>query len=132
MKITGMDQARAIFREIAPREVRNLGRATVLGIARRLAVDASDRAPESEGDLKGSIKAKRERGSKTVLAASTAVSRTAFYWRYLEYGQGPDSVEHAFFLKSVKAFEPDLERVFLDAFGDALEKRLLRLKRAAA
>ena len=26
--------------------------------------------------------------------------RNAFYWRFLEYGDGPDGVEHAFFLRA--------------------------------
>ena len=127
--IAGIADVNRILREIAPNEARNLMRATITELAKNVALSAREKAPAEEGDLKAGIRHKRERGKRDLLASSAGVHGPAFYWRFLEYGQGPDGVEHAFFRRAVKEMEPDLEPMYLRIFGQKLENRLARLRK---
>lgn len=130
--ITGIADVNRLLSQIAPTEAKNLMRATVHGLATDLVKSARERMPVDSGDMKRSTGAKRERGNRTTLASSVRVAGIAFYWRYLEYGQGPDRVEHAFFLQSLEALRPDLDRRYLEIFVDKLIARLKRLNKKAA
>lgn len=130
-QITGIADINRTLKEIAPREARNLMRTTVQDIATQLAKSGSANAPDGNtGKLKKGIKAKRERGTKE--GVESTVRATPFYWRYLEYGQGPDGVEHAFFLKALEEMRPNMDRVYLEAFVRKLEARLARERKRAA
>lgn len=123
-KVTGIADINAVLRDVGPREGRNLMRATVFDIAKQLAADASDRAPKDDGDLASGIKAKRERSPRD--RANASVRAAPFYWRFLEYGDGPDGVEHAFFLKALQSMRPEMDRVYLEAFARKLAARMAR------
>ena len=127
--ITGIDDVNRTLQEIAPREAKNLMRVTVHDIASQIAKAAAQKAPSDEGDLKKGIKTKREPGSKD--SVESKVRARPFYWSYLEYGQGPDGVEHAFFLKTLEELRPNLDRVYLEAFVKKLEARLARERKRA-
>jgi HK97 gp10 family phage protein len=129
--ITGIADVNRILGQIAPREARNILRATLSDLAKEVASKAAENVPIDEGDLKVSIKGKRGRGKRNVLVASAGVYGTAWYWRFLEYGQGPDGVEHAFFLKALQAIRPDLDRMYLETFVAKLEARLAKLRKKA-
>ena len=129
-QITGVADVAKIFREIAPREGINLARSTTQAIASDLAKSAKNNAPQDDGDLKASIKAKRERGTPQFVHSTVRVSKDAFYWRFLEYGQGPDGEEHAFFLRALQAFRPHMESKYTAIFVKKLQARLRRLKKA--
>ena len=124
MRITGIEDVKKVLMEIGPREAKNLMRTTVQGVAGHVARDAKKNAPVDDGDLKKGIKAKRERGERDVLHSTVRAS--PFYWRYLEYGQGPDGVEHAFFLRALQELRPDMNRVYLEIFVKKLQARLAR------
>lgn len=132
VKVTGIEQVNYILANSAPREAVNLLRATTYDIAKTAAVIAQAYTPDDPstgiGDLKSSIKAKREKGSRYRLLASVIVTniRRNFFWRFLEYGQGPDHVEHAMFAKTIQSMKPSLVPIFLKAFGAKLENRLRR------
>jgi HK97 gp10 family phage protein len=123
--ITGLADLNAVLNAVAPREAKNLLRATVLDIAKQLAAEAKGSMPEDSGDMIAGTKAKRDRGTRDSIEASVGVTG-AYYWRFLEYGQGPDGLEYAFFLKALQAMRPDMERVYLEAFGRKLAARLAR------
>lgn len=125
--ITGIADVNRLLAQIAPREAKNLMRATVHDLASQLARAAKAGAPAEDGALKAGIKAKRQRGTRDIVASAAGVYGTAWYWRFLEYGQGPDGVEHAFFLKALQAIRPEIDRVYLQAFVGKLEARLARL-----
>jgi HK97 gp10 family phage protein len=127
--ITGIADVNRILSEIAPNEARNLLRATITEVAKDVAKLATENAPKESGALKNAISHKRERGKRNILAASAGVGKDAFYWRFPEYGQGPDGVEHAFFLRAVRSIEPELEARYLNIFGQKLENRLARLRK---
>ena len=141
MKITvnGIADLNRILTSIAPREGINLMRATAQDIAQQIAKSAKQNAPDDPTtgppDLKSSIKAKRRRGSRERVQSDVVVQRSgkgdAFYWRFLELGQGPDGVEHAFFLKALQEMRPDMERVYLEAFARKLVARMARERKRA-
>lgn len=128
--ITGVADVNRMLTQIAPKEAKNLMRAVVHDVAVQVAKDAKSRAPSDEGDLKASIKAKRQRGTRETVESAAGVYGKAWYWRFLEYGQGPDGVEHAFFLQALQAIRPEIDRVYLESFVRKLEARLARLRKA--
>lgn len=129
VSIEGIEGVNRVLNEVGPREGRNLIRATVQDIASQLAKSAKENAPTDEGDLRAGIKAKRDKASRDKVSSSVRVFG-AFYWRFLEYGDGPDGVEHAFFLKALQEMRPNMDRVYIDAFAKKLAARIKReLKR---
>ena len=128
--IHGIADVNRILSEIAPKEAVGLLRATTFQIAKDVAEGAKDRSPDDTGTLDGAIQPKRERGTRTSVAASVRVARRAFYWRFLELGQGPDGVEYAMFLQTLQALRPDLDRRYLRVFVDRLVRRLARRRQA--
>lgn len=130
MRVQGIADVNEVLRTIAPREAKNLMRATVQDMASQLAKDAKAHAPTESGDLKKSIKAKRERGAWDVVHSTVrAGGGGAFYWRFLEYGDGPDEVEHAFFLKALQRMKVNIDQVYIAAFVKKLQARLKRLNK---
>lgn len=129
--IRGIADVNRVLTTIAPNEARNLLRATVAELAKDFAKEGAERAPKDQGTLAGAVKHKRERGTRTTIAASVRVAPQAFYWRFLEYGQGPDGVEHAMFLQTLQALRPDLDRRYMEIFVNKLVARLARKRKAA-
>lgn len=115
-----------LLTKIAPREAYNIMRATIHGVAGGIAKDARTDAPEDEGDLRAAIKHKRERPIRGYLLSTVRVNPVAFYWRFLEYGQGPDGEEHAMFMRAVEAFRQNMNGIFLTQFGKKWEAALKR------
>jgi hypothetical protein len=127
--IRGVEDVNRVLREIAPNEAKNLLRATVHEIAGRLAADARDLSPDNTGLLDQSIRHKRARGTRNIIKSEVVVGRKAFYWRFLEFGHGPDRVEHAFFLRSLQAIRGRLATTYVQVFADKLVARLARKAR---
>lgn len=124
--LRGLEDVDRLLGEVSPRVGFNLMRATVGGIASGIAKDAKSYAPEDEGDLKKSIKTKRERPVNNYLWSSVRVNPVAFYWRFLEYGQGPDGEEHAMFMRAVEKFNAEKDRILVEQFGKKWEAALKR------
>jgi hypothetical protein len=129
VKVTGLKEVKAVLMDLGPKEATNLIRTVVFDMAKQLAEDGANNSPSDEGDLRSGIKPKRERGKKHYLAAS--VRAAPFYWRFLEYGQGPDGVEHAMFLKALQKLRPEVDRVYLETFVRKLEARMARKRKGA-
>lgn len=130
VKITGIADVNRVLTEVAPREGINLIRATVHDIAGQLAKTAKAGMPSDQGDMIAGTKAQRRRGTKTTVQSDATVAG-AFYWRFLEYGQGPDGVEHAFFLKALQKLRPEMDRVYAEAFARKLVARMARERKRA-
>lgn len=126
VEITGVDDVNELLTKIAPKQAKNIMRATVHGIAGTIRDDAKSFAPKDEGTLKKSIKAKRERGKPGLVVSTVRVLRRAFYWRFLEYGRGPDGVEHAMFMRAIEKYRANKETVFLTQFAKKWEAALKR------
>ena len=131
MSVDGIADINKILKELPAREGKNLMRATVQDIAKQLADTAKKFTPHDDsGDLEAGIKVKRERGDKSTVQST--VRSAAFYWRFLEYGQGPDGVEHAFFLQALQEMRPKMDRIYLEAFTKKLIARIEREKKRQA
>ncbi len=127
LDVQGLDDVERVLGEMAPREAFNLTRSTVHVVAGEIAKDARRDMPVDEGDLKAGTKHKRER-PRGDSVESTVRSRE-FYWRFLEYGDGPDGEEHAMFGKAVNKFAANRETILTQLFVKKLEQRLARLAR---
>lgn len=123
--IRGIDEVNDLLSNVSPRVGKNIMRATIHGMAGQIRDDAKQNMPTDSGDMKKGTKAKRERG-KPGLTVSTVRVAGAFYWRFLEYGQGPDNVEHAFFGRAVEKFRAEMTRLFIEQFGKKWEAALAR------
>lgn len=126
VEVSGIADVNRILMEIAPREAINLVRATVHDIASQLSKDAAANAPKDTGVLKKAIRPKRRRGDRTTVQSDVIVSSSAYYWRFLEYGDGPDGVAYDFFLNALQSLRPNVERVYLEAFARKLTARMAR------
>ena len=124
--ISGIDEVDALLGTVAPKMGLNIMRSTVHAVTGQIAKDARNAAPEDEGDLKGAIKHKRERIVRSYLRSTVRVNPVAFYWRFLEYGQGPDGEEHAMFLRAVEKFRGQFTAIFTKEFGKKFEAALRR------
>ena len=123
--LTGVDDVNTMLAKIAPKQAKNIMRATIHGVAGQIRDDAKRAMPVDDGDMKKGTKAKRERGRPGFIKSTVRVAG-AFYWRFLEYGQGPDGVEHAMFLKAVEKYRANWERTFTEQFGKKWEAALKR------
>ncbi len=130
--IRGLDDVNELLSQIGPRQAMNIMRATVHGVASDIGKDAKKDAPSDEGVLKKAIKSKRERAQRGVLLSTVRVDPSAFYWRYLEYGQGPDGVEHAMFMRAVEKFRMNMHQTFIEQFGKKWEAAMARAAKRAS
>lgn len=110
---------------IMPAEARRLLRETVHDVATEVAKDAKSRMPRDSGAMVKGTKAYREKMSSTAITSTVRVVG-AFYWRFLEFGDGPDGVEHAFFFRAKEEVQSKLDRMFLDKFARRLVARLTK------
>lgn len=134
--ITGIADVNRILADIAPREAKNLLRNVTVEMARELAKDAKTYTPDdpaTQAWVGDSFAAKRERGDRNTVAASVIIKKgkgsRSFIWRFLEYGTGPEGVEHAMFLKAFQKMKPEIVPTYLRIFGAKLEARLKRLRK---
>ncbi len=125
VRITGLNEVREVLREIGPREGKNLMNVTVFDIAKQAAVKGREYSPDDTGTLDASTNAKRERGDRYTVRSTVRVAKEAFYWIFLERGDGPDGVEHAMFLKALQSMRQILP-IFLETFTRKLEAAMAR------
>lgn len=127
--LTGVDDVKNILETIAPRQAVNIMRATVHSIAGGIRDDAKKKMPRDSGDMIKGTKAKRERTRNGLALSTVRVDPDAYYWRFLERGDGPDKIDHAFFAKAMALYRQDQERIFVNEFGKKFEAALLRARK---
>lgn len=131
-RIEGAADVNRALSEMAPRAAIAVLRTTVHDIAAQLARDVKANVPRETGTLHGEIRARRRRGDRTHVESTIEVGRKAFYWRFLEYGDGPDGIEHAMFMQALQRMRPNIDRVYAEAFARKLEARMRREMRRSA
>lgn len=131
IRIRGIEDVNRVLQEIAPKEAKNLLRATTADLAKGIAKDAKANAPRDKGDVAAGIKHKRARGDRNTVKAEVVANAngTSFHWRFREYGQGPDGREDAFFLRALMKANTEISQRYLTAFTDKLLKRLARVSK---
>lgn len=126
-EVVGTRSVQDIMENIAPRHANNLSRATVHGVAGRIAKEAKQSVPVRSGNLKKSIKAKR-RKSPPGKPISEVVGEGAFYWRFVEYGtrHARGQKEQPFVRPAIDHYRANWRAIFTEEFGKKLEKALAR------
>ena len=126
--LRGMEDVDNLLSQIAPNQARNIMRSTVHDMALQVAKEAKGYMPEDTGAMVEGTKAKREK-IRSGKVRSTVRVAGAYYWRFLEYGHGPDNVEHAFFMRAVHRLKIDMNERFLRSFVKKFESTLARARK---
>jgi HK97 gp10 family phage protein len=131
--IEGAPEVSKILREIAPKHAQNLMRATIHGVASKIAKDAAQRAQKGlTGTLKKAIIAKREKSNPDYPRSSVYVRHgktqkyDAFYWRFVEFGTKNGARERPFIRPARDAANASFKQDLVTEFGIKLEKALAR------
>ena len=86
VQVVGDSEVMDILKSIAPKEARNLARATIFGVAQRIAKGAKQRVKVDNGKLRKGIFAKRDKSPPDRPTSSVRFKDEAYYWRFVEYG----------------------------------------------
>ena len=127
--LRGLDDVNDMLKQIAPKQAQNIMRVTIHDMAARIGKDAKRIMPVDDGVMKKATKWKRNRVRNGFMSSVVYVLREAFYWRFLEYGDGPDGVEHAFFAKASHVFRVAYMDQFLLSFGKKFEAAVARARK---
>lgn len=125
-RITGDDEVKAMLDTVAPRQARNILRATVQAAASRIAKQAKAQAPEGPTrNLKKAIKAFREKSHPDRPTSTVRVASGAFYWKFLEYGT-TKMPERSFIRPAYDEYRANYTSIFREEFGKKFEASLAR------
>lgn len=126
VEIRGIDDVRRVLRDIMPKEAKVLSRQTVKDVAEAIVDEATPLMPVDEGDLRAGTNAAPAKDRDGIARAAVRV-RKAFYWRFLEYGDGPDGIEHAFFMRARERVMQNIDSIATTAFVRRLAARLAKI-----
>mgnify|MGYP003652161669 FL=1 len=129
MKVTGLQEVQKTLSILAPKEASNILRSTVHGVAGEARDVARSHMSTDTGKMKASTKTRRRKQRGTKIRSDVMVTKAAFYWRFREYGQGPDGTEDAMFLKATEHLRVNLTAMFREQFGKKFEARMARLRK---
>lgn len=102
VKATGLDEALRLLERDMPELANQVAVGVAVDAAKLIAQEARALAPVDSGKLRSSIVGGKNPGDDQSAAVyvKRGGKRDAFYWRFLEYGQGPGGVEHGFFMRA--------------------------------
>lgn len=126
VEIRGIDDVRRLLSDLMPKEARVLSRQTVKDVASEIADEAKRIMPVDEGDMRAGTRVQQERDKDGQGRASVRV-RGAFYWRFLEYGDGPDGIEHAMFMRAKEKIMRNIDTIATQKFVKRLAARLAKV-----
>jgi len=126
VEIRGIDDVRRVLRDVMPKEAKLLSRQTVKDVAEAIADEARTIMPVDEGKMRAGTRSRAERDKDGEARASVRV-KGAFYWRFLEYGDGPDGIEHAFFLRSKEKVMSKIDTIATQKFVKRLAARIAKV-----
>jgi HK97 gp10 family phage protein len=125
VRIRGIDDVRRTLAEIMPREAKMLTRQVTKDVAQAIANEAKPLMPTDTTAMVRGTRAQQERDKDGVGSATVRV-RGAFYWKFLERGDGPDGIEHAFFLRAREKVMSQIDQLVVYSFVQRLAARLKR------
>ena len=126
VEIRGIDDVRRLLTDLMPREARLLTRQTTKDVAEAIVDASTPLMPVDSGDMRAGTRARQERDKDGEGRASVRV-RGAFYWRFLEYGDGPDGIEHAFFMRGKERVMSNIDSIATQKFVKRLAARLAKV-----
>jgi len=126
VEVVGDKEVMDILKSIAPRESRNLARATIHGVASRITKLAKQRVAVDNGDLRKAIYTKRDKSPPDRPVSSVRFRDHAFYWRFVEYGTNKgNNLDARPFLRSAKhQVLSNLNQILREEFQKKLTKRI--------
>lgn len=133
VKIHGLSDLQKTLNTLMPREATNVLRRTTYGIATKVRDQVKERAPVQSGALRRSIKAKRNRGTKTNISSSVIADKSGgrsgrgYHWHFLEFGTVKMPAQ-PFINPTVEAMRPQIPGIYRAEFGRQLEKQLAKRK----
>lgn len=126
VEVVGDKEVMNILKSIAPRESRNLARATIHGVASRITKLAKQRVAVDNGDLRKAIYTKRDKSPPDRPVSSVRFRENAFYWRFVEYGTNKgNNLDARPFLRPAKhQVLSNLNQILREEFQEKLTKRI--------
>lgn len=115
VEVVGIDGVRRALAQMGPAGKKH-ARKAVRSVADAIVAEAKPGVPVDQGVLRAAIVARTERDVGGQPLSAVKVKRSAFYWRFLEYGQGPDGVEHAFFMRAKAKVLSQIDSVMVAGF----------------
>lgn len=137
MEIRGIEDAKKILEEIAPKRSLNLITATVRGVASEIAKEMKGNAPKNTKNLIKSIKVKKSRSDKfkpvfkVEFDSGKSKKHDGFYWRFVEHGTQTSRASN-FVRRSRLKIESNMGFIIQSQFVKKLESQIKReLKKQA-
>lgn len=130
-EVIGLPDLSETLTAVMPREAKNILRRTTYGLATVARDRIRERAPERTGRLKRSIKAKRDRGTSTEMAASVIADKSGgrsgsgFHAHFLEFGTVKMGAQ-PFINPAVEELRPQVPGIYRDQFGIHYERELAK------
>ena len=133
VKIEGLEELRETLEKTMPREAKNILRRTTLKIASTLRDEVRKKAPVYTGNLRRSIKSKRDRGTPTNITASVYVDKSGgrsgkgYHWHLVEFGaRGGKMPAQPFVVPTVESFRPKVDEMYRAEFGVQFEREMAK------
>lgn len=133
VKIEGLEELRETLEKTMPREAKNILRRTKLKIASTLRNEIREKAPVYTGNLRRSIKSKRDRGTPTNITASVYVDKSGgrsgkgYHWHLVEFGaRGGKMPAQPFVVPTVESFRPKVDEMYRAEFGVQFEREMAK------
>lgn len=133
VKIEGLEELRETLEKTMPREARNILRRTTLKIASTLRNEIREKAPVYTGNLRRSIKSKRDRGTPTNITASVYVDKSGgrsgkgYHWHLVEFGaRGGKMPAQPFVVPTVESFRAKADEMYRTEFGVQFEREMAK------
>lgn len=125
--VTGLDDVIRILEDVAEKHAKPLASDFCTDVAEAIAEEAKKNMAGTviTGQMRSLTIAERSQG-KNFGMASVRVGKDAFYWRFLEYGDGPDRIEHAFFMRAREKVFASIDSVAARRFKERLAKLMKR------
>jgi len=135
-KLHGLRDLKKTLETVSPREAKNILRRTTFGLAVRVRDRMKERVPVDEGNLQRSIKAKRNRGTRTRVEASVIADRsggrtgTGFHWWWVEQGTVKMPAQ-PYIVPTVEEIRPQVPDLYRQEFGVQFEREMQKRKTKA-
>lgn len=126
IEVVGDKEVMAILDSIAPKEARNLARATIYGIAARITKGAKQRVKVDKGRLRKGIYTKRDKSPPDRPVSSVRFRDYAYYWRFVEYGteKGNNVGARPFLRPARHEVMGNLKQILREEFQKKLTQRI--------
>ena len=116
LELLGADDLQKTLADFAPKEARNILRATVQALAGKVRDELRKNVKQPTGQLRKSIRSVRRRGTENEIVSEVRGGSTAPYMLMLEFGTSKTRAQ-PFIGPTVEQMRPDLLRFYREEFG---------------